>query len=351
MKNKKSTTYEKAGVDIDRGEDFVKRISRLVKKTYRKEVIPSLSGFGGLFALKGYKNPVLVSSADGVGTKIILADLLQKYEGIGIDVVAMNVDDVLAMGAEPLFFLDYIASGRIEPRDGETIICGVAKGCKEAGCSLVGGETAEMPQVYAKGQYELVGFAVGVLERGKVIDGSKVKPGDKILGFPSSGLHSNGFSLVRKILFGHAMNREEKIRILNKKDKKLGKSLGEELLTPTRIYVKSILPLIKESVKITGIAHVTGGGLIRNINRLLPEGCQACVSACTWKIPPIFTRLGELGDVRKEEMYKVFNMGIGMVVIVSPSEEQKILDYFKRKRETVFKIGLITSGEKKVVIN
>lgn len=351
MKNKKSATYEQAGVDVDRGEDFVDRISRVVKQTYRKEVLSSLSGFGALFSLKGCKNPILVSSADGVGTKMILADLLKKYEGVGIDVVAMNVDDVLAMGAEPLFFLDYLACGRMDIRDGEEIIRGIVKGCKEADCALVGGETAEMPQFYAKGQYELVGFAVGVLERGKIIDGSSIRPGDKILGFPSSGLHSNGFSLVRKILFKGTTPVKEKIQILNKKDKVLGKNWGDMLLVPTRIYTKSILPLIKKNMRITGIAHITGGGLMRNIKRLLPDGCQAHVSSRQWKIPPVFTHLEELGKVGREEMYRVFNMGIGMVVIVRPNEERRILDYFKKKKETVFSIGIIVKGEKKVIIN
>jgi phosphoribosylformylglycinamidine cyclo-ligase len=350
MKKKNPITYKEAGVNIDRGEDFIKRIGRLVKQTHRKEVLPSLSGFSGLFALRGYTNPILVSSTDGVGTKLLLASLLDKYEGVGIDLVAMNVDDVLAMGAEPLFFLDYIASGKIDLRRGEEIIRGIAKGCKEAGCSLLGGETAEMPQFYTEGQYELVGFAVGVLEKRRIIDGSKIRPGDKILGLPSSGLHSNGFSLVRKTLFGQTTNRDSKIRILKKKDKKLGKSWGEALLIPTRIYVKSILPLIKKNIKITGLAHITGGGLIENIKRLLPNGCQACISACKWKVPPVFTRLEELENIRKEEMYRVFNMGIGMAIIVSSNEEKKVLDYFQRKKETVFQIGEIVMGEKKVII-
>ena len=351
MKNKKPATYEQAGVDVDRGEDFVQRIGKIVKRTYRKEVLSSLSGFGSIFSLKGYKNPILVSSADGVGTKMVLADLLKKYETVGIDAVAMNVDDVLAMGAEPLFFLDYLACGRIDVKQGEEIIRGVAKGCRKAGCSLIGGETAEMPNFYAKGQYELAGFAVGVLEEGKIIDGSNVRPGDKILGFPSSGLHSNGFSLVRKILFKGSATKKDKIRILNKKDKRLGKSWGDALLIPTRIYTKSILPLIKKNMRITGIAHITGGGLMRNIKRILPDGCKAQVYANTWKIPLIFKCLEELGNVQKEEMYRVFNMGIGMVIIVRPSEERRILEHFRKKKETVFQIGIVSKGERKVVIN
>ncbi len=351
MKNKKSATYEQSGVDVNRGENFVDSISPIVKQTYRKEVIPSLSGFGSLFSLKNYKNPILVSSADGVGTKMVLADLLKRYEGIGIDVVAMNVDDVLAMGAEPLFFLDYLACGRIDIKEGKEIIRGVAQGCKSAGCSLIGGETAEMPQFYAKGQYELVGFAVGVLEKGGIIDGSKVKPGDKILGFPSSGLHSNGFSLVRNILFKNTVNTEEKIRILNKKDKMLGRSWADALLAPTRIYTKSILPLIQKNMGITGIAHVTGGGLMRNIKRILPEGCQANISACKWGIPPVFTRLWELGNVSKEEMYRVFNMGIGMVIIIRSNAEKSILEYFKKEKERVFSIGIVKGGDRKVIIH
>ena len=337
-------------MNVNRGEDFVREIGRLVKRTYRKEVLPSLSGFGALFSLKKYKNPILVSSADGVGTKMILADLLKKYDGVGIDVVAMNVDDVLAMGAEPLFFLDYLACGEINLKDGEEIIRGVAKGCEEAGCSLIGGETAEMPQFYAKGQYELVGFAVGILEKGKIIDGSNVRPGDKILGFPSSGLHSNGFSLVRDVLFRNTVTREEKIRILNKKDKVLGKSWGDALLVPTRIYTKSILPLLKKNMRITGIAHITGGGLMRNIKRLLPDGCQAHISVCRWEIPPVFTRLEKLGDVKKEEMFRVFNMGIGMVLIADAKDAAGIRKSLSESGLNNWIIGEAAKGKKEVMV-
>ncbi|MBU1767028.1 MAG: phosphoribosylformylglycinamidine cyclo-ligase [Candidatus Omnitrophica bacterium] len=351
MKNKKSATYKQAGVNVDRGEEFVGRISRIVKKTYRKEVISSLSGFGSIFSLKKYKNPVLVSSADGVGTKMILADLLKRYEEVGMDVVAMNVDDVLAMGAEPLFFLDYLGCGQIDVQAAEAIIRSVAKGCRQAGCALIGGETAEMPQFYSKGQYELVGFSVGVLEKGKIIDGSNVKAGDKILGFPSSGLHSNGFSLARNVLLKNAVTKQEKIRILNKKDKKLGKSWADALLEPTRIYTKSILPLIKSDMKLSGIAHITGGGLMRNIKRILPNGRQAHISCEKWEIPPVFMRLKELGKITRKEMFSVFNMGIGMAIIVPPNEEKRILKYFSKKKETVFSIGKIVRGEKRVVIN
>jgi phosphoribosylformylglycinamidine cyclo-ligase len=351
MKNKKAATYKQAGVNVDRGEEFVNRISQIVKKTYRKEVISSLSGFGSIFSLKKYENPVLVSSADGVGTKMILADLLERYEGVGVDVVAMNVDDVLAMGAEPLFFLDYLACGQIDIQAAEEIIRSIAKGCKQAGCALIGGETAEMPQFYSKGQYELVGFAVGILEKGKIIDGSNVKAGDKILGLSSSGLHSNGFSLARNVLFKDTVTKKEKIKILNKEDKVLGKSWADALLEPTRIYTKLILPLIKSDIKISGIAHITGGGLMRNIKRILPDGCQAHVSCKKWEIPPVFTRLKELGNITREEMFKVFNMGIGMVLIVSPDDEKRVLDYFRKKKENIFSIGVVNSGSKKVIIN
>ena len=348
---KKFITYKQSGVSIDRGEDFVKTISQIVQETYRKGIVPSLSGFGSLFSLKGYRNPVLVSSADGVGTKMIIADLFKKYDGVGMDVVAMNVDDVLAMGAEPLFFLDYLACGQINPKIAQKIIKSVAKGCRQAGCALIGGETAEMPQFYDKGQYELVGFALGVLENGRIIDGSKIRPGDKILGFPSSGFHSNGFSLVRNILFKGAHSRQTKVRILGKKDKVLGRKWGDVLLEPTRIYTKTILPLIKKNIGITGIAHITGGGLIRNIKRVLPEGCWAEVSASNWRLPPVFKRLQEIGNVELEEMYKVFNMGIGMVIIVRPNEEKCILEYFGKRKETVFSIGVVKKGQRKVIIS
>lgn len=347
----KKATYNQAGVNVNRGEEFVDRISLIVKKTRRKEVISSLSGFGSIFSLKNYKNPVLVSSADGVGTKMVLADLLGRYDGVGMDVVAMNVDDVLAMGAEPLFFLDYLACGRIDLLTAQEIIKSVAKGCKQAGCALIGGETAEMPGFYKKGQFELVGFAVGVLGKGKIIDGSSVRPGDKILGLPSSGLHSNGFSLARNVLFKDTATDKEKIKILNKKDKILGKSWADALLEPTRIYTKSVLPLIKSDIKISGIAHITGGGLMRNIKRILPDGCQAHISSKMWEVPTVFMRLKELGNITREEMFKVFNMGIGMALIVRPAKEKKILDYFKRKKEKVFSIGIVNSGSKKVIIS
>lgn len=342
-------TYKEAGVDINKGNDFIEKIGGLVKKTHRKEVLSSLSNFSGLFSLKGYKEPVLVSSTDGVGTKLLIAELLNKYDSVGIDLVAMSVDDVLTMGAEPLFFLDYIASGRIDITQGEQIIRGIVKGCREANCALLGGETAEMPQFYDEGQYELVGFAVGVVERGNIIDGSQIRPGDKILGFPSSGLHSNGYSLVRKILFKNVAKKKEQIKILTEKDKVLKKCWGEELLTPTRIYVKSILSLIKKGIKITGISHITGGGLKDNINRLLPKGCRADIFP-GWPVPPVFTRLQELGNIDKEEIYKVFNMGIGMVIIVRPTEEKRIFDYLKSNKEVIFSIGSITRGKKEVVI-
>ncbi len=343
-------TYKQAGVNIDRGEEFVDRISQIVKKTHSKQVLSSLSGFGSIFSLKGYKNPVLVSSTDGVGTKMVLADLVKRYDGVGMDVVAMNVDDVLAMGAEPLFFLDYLACGQIDLKIAQEIIKSVAKGCEQSGCSLIGGETAEMPGFYKKGQFELVGFAVGVLEKGKIIDGSGVKVGDKILGLPSSGLHSNGFSLARNVLLKNAATDKEKIKILNRKDKKLGKSWADALLEPTRIYTKTILPLIKNDIKISAIAHITGGGLMRNIKRVLPDGCHAQVFSGKWEIPAVFTRLQELGNITTEEMFKVFNMGIGMVLLVRPEEEKRVWDYFKRNKEEIFSIGVIDKGSKKVTI-
>jgi len=347
---KKSITYKQAGVNIDRGEKFVDRISQIVKGTHSKQVLSSLSGFGSIFSLKGYKNPVLVSSADGVGTKMVLADLVKRYNGVGVDVVAMNVDDIIAMGAEPLFFLDYLACGQIDLKIARQVIKSVAKGCEQAGCSLIGGETAEMPGFYKKGQFELVGFAVGVLEKGKVIDGSGVKAGDKLLGLPSSGLHSNGFSLVRSILFKDAYTDEDRIKVLNTKDKKLGKNWADILLEPTRIYTNMILPLIKKNIKISGIAHITGGGLKRNVKRILPNGYQAHIFSGRWEIPSVFTRLKELGHITKEEMFKVFNMGIGMVLLVRPEEEKRVLDYFRRNKKEVFLIGVVSKGSRKVTI-
>ena len=308
---KRIISYKDAGVDIKEGERLVESIKPIVKETFRPEVMKGIGGFAGLFSLDltNYKNPVLVSATDGVGTKLKIAFSMDKHETVGIDLVAMSVNDIVVLGAEPLFFLDYLATGKLQREKMEKLIVGIAAGCKDAGCSLLGGETAEMPGFYNKGEYDLAGFAVGVVEKNEIIDGSKIRTGDTIIGFASSGLHSNGFSLVRKIIF------EELKLDLNTKIKGLDKSLGEELLSPTRIYVQTILTLLKD-IKLNGLAHITGGGLTENIPRILPSNCKAIINKDAWDKPPIFRFLQDKGGITDDEMFKVFNNGIGMAAVI-----------------------------------
>ncbi len=338
-------TYKAAGVDIDAGNETVALIKDSVKSTYRPEVLGDLGGFGGLFALntKKYKEPVLVSGTDGVGTKLKLAFMLDKHDTIGQDAVAMCVNDILAQGAEPLFFLDYLAVGKLNPTQAAQIVDGVAAACREAGCALIGGETAEMAGFYKDGEYDVAGFAVGVAERGKLITGDNIRAGDVILGLPSSGLHSNGFSLVRKIVFDiKHMNPNEYIG-------ELGKTLGEELLTPTRLYPKICLPLI-EKYTINGMAHITGGGFFDNIARLLPKNLDATITADAWDPPLIFDLMKMWGELSAAEMYRTFNMGIGMVIIASPIEAAKIRVDLAAKREPCFDLGRIVRGTGQVSV-
>lgn len=331
--------YKKAGVDIDAGNRFVQMIKPLVKTTFRPEVQADIGGFGGLFSLNAdkYEKPVLVSSTDGVGTKLKIAFLLDKHDTIGIDLVAMCVNDIAVQGAEPLFFLDYLATGKLSPDKGVEIVKGIVAGCRESGCALIGGETAEMPGLYADGEYDLAGFAVGVVDAAKIIDGSSVRAGDCIIGLASSGLHSNGFSLARKVLIetmGHPLDR-----LLPE----TGLSLGEELLTPTRIYVKSIMNLLGD-LNIKGMAHITGGGLLENIPRILPGYCRATLEKRSWDIPAIFELIRQGGNVSEKEMFRTFNCGIGMVLVTPPEETNDFLQRLKELGETASVIGEIQSG-------
>ena len=340
----KKLTYRDAGVDIDAGNLSVKLIKDSVKATYRPEVLGDLGGFGGLFAMSTkYKEPVLVSGTDGVGTKLRLAFILDKHDTIGQDAVAMCVNDILVQGAEPLFFLDYLAVGKLEPEQVADVVKGVANACKESGCALIGGETAEMAGFYAEGEYDIAGFAVGAVEKSKIITSEKVKAGDVILGLPSSGVHSNGYSLVRKIVFDvKGFKGDEYID-------ELGKTIGEELLTPTRLYPKSCLPLI-EKFDIHGMVHVTGGGYYENIPRALPEDMGAEIDATSWPVPPIFNLLKEWGNVDWHEMYRTFNMGIGMIIIASADEAEKIKADLQARNEVIYEIGKVTQGSHEVIV-
>ena len=338
-------TYRDAGVDIDAGNESVSLIKDAVRATYRSEVMGDLGGFGGLFALntKDYKEPILVSGTDGVGTKLRLAFLLNKHDTIGQDAVAMCVNDILVQGAEPLFFLDYLAVGKLEPIQVAEIVTGVARACKESGCALIGGETAEMAGFYPIGEYDIAGFSVGVAERSKLITPARVKAGDVLLGLPSSGIHSNGYSLVRKIVFERKGFKGDEYM------EELGQTIGEELLTPTRLYPRICLPLIRE-FDIHGMVHITGGGFYENIPRALPEHMGAEVNGAAWTIPPVFRLLQEWGNVDWTEMYRTFNMGIGMVLIVSSDEANRITARLNAQNETVYHIGHVTEGAHEVVI-
>ena len=338
-------TYRDAGVDIDAGNESVSLIKDAVRATYRSEVMGDLGGFGGLFALntKDYKEPVLVSGTDGVGTKLRLAFLLNKHDTIGQDAVAMCVNDILVQGAEPLFFLDYLAVGKLEPMQVSEVVTGVARACKESGCALIGGETAEMAGFYPIGEYDIAGFSVGVAERSKLITPARVKAGDVLLGLPSSGVHSNGYSLVRKIVFERKGFKGDEYM------EELGQTIGEELLTPTRLYPRICLPLIRE-FDIHGMVHITGGGFYENIPRALPDHMGAEINGAAWTIPLVFRLLQEWGNVDWTEMYRTFNMGIGMVLIVSSDEADRITAQLNAQNETVYHIGHVTEGAHEVVI-
>ncbi len=340
--------YKDAGVDIEAGEKLVKSIEGLARSTSRPEVLSGIGGFGGLFRFPvgKYHDPVLVAGTDGVGTKVKVANLSGRFDTVGIDLVAMCVNDLLVSGAEPLFFLDYLAVNKLKPAWAEEVIKGVARGCQMAGCALLGGETAELPGIYAEGEYDLVGFALGVVEREKIIDGSRIKVGDKIIGLASSGLHSNGYSLVRKVF---DLDEGDGAAQLNCRVEELEKTLGEELLEPTRIYVKPILKLL-EKFEIRGLAHITGGGLVGNIPRILPGDCRAIIHKDSWPVQPIFSLLQKEGNILDEEMFKVFNMGIGMAAIVPGDDVDGLKTELTELGETPYFIGEIGKGNKKVEI-
>lgn len=338
-------SYKEAGVDISLANRIVKKIKPLVNKTFTPGVVSDIGSFGGLFSLAGEKckEPILVSGTDGVGTKLKIAFKMDKHDTVGIDLVAMSVNDIITCGAKPLFFLDYISTGKLEKKKTITLIEGIVNGCKMAGCALLGGETAEMPDFYPPGEYDLAGFAVGIVDKKKIIDGKKIKQGDKIIGLASSGLHSNGFSLVRKILL------ENKKYQMSDKIDCLQNNLGEELLKPTKIYVKIILGLIKK-FDILGIAHITGGGLIENVPRILPEGLSVEIDSGSWQKPPVFSLIQKEGSIAEQEMYRTFNMGIGMALIVSDSESEKILEELESMNCESYIIGQVIKGKKQTII-
>ncbi len=338
MSPAKQSKYSEAGVDIDKGNTFVQGIKDIVRSTHQRGVLNDIGGFSSLFAINTdtYKNPVLVTSTDGVGTKLVIAQLCNKHDTIGIDLVAMCVNDIIVGGAKPLCFLDYFSVGKLELDVATEVVKGIAEGCRQAKCSLVGGETAEMPGLYKSGDYDLAGFVVGIGDRDKIIDGSEIKVGNKIIGLKSSGLHSNGFSLVRKICFqDHGL-------IVDQYIDELGCTLGEELLKPTKIYVQSVLNVLKH-YKLNGMVHNTGGGFIDNIPRILPRGCKAEINCNRWQPPPIFDFLASKGEVPREEMYRTFNMGIGLMVIVDDDSVIDIIHHFEALGEQAAIIGEITA--------
>ena len=330
-------SYRDAGVDIEAGNEAVRLIKPAVAKTFRPGVLGGLGGFGGLFSLdvKKYLDPVLVSGTDGVGTKLRLAFQLNRHNTIGQDAVAMCVNDVLVQGAEPLFFLDYLAVGKAVPERIAEIVGGVADGCQLAGCALIGGETAEMPGFYAEDEYDIAGFAVGAVNRAELVDGSKIQSGDLLLGLNSSGLHSNGFSLVRKVFEPYPLDTVFP---------ELAEPLGDVLIRPTQIYVKSILPLLP-SGKILGMVHVTGGGLTENIPRILPEGLGVQINTQAWEVPPIFNLIQTIGKVAQSEMYRTFNMGVGFILVIHPEDEAQVREMFAKQGETCFTLGQVIPGE------
>jgi phosphoribosylformylglycinamidine cyclo-ligase len=341
-----SEAYKQAGVNIAAGNEAVERMKRHVARTSRPEVIGGLGGFGGLFSLGGgkYQEPVLVSGTDGVGTKLKIAFATGRHQTIGIDCVAMCVNDIVVQGAEPLFFLDYLAVGALIPEQVEQIVAGVAEGCVQAGCALIGGETAEMPGMYQLGEYDIAGFAVGIVEKSKMIDGSRIEAGDIVIGLPSSGVHSNGFSLVRKLLVDSGRYQ------LNESNPLLGiASLGEVLLTPTRIYVQSVLSLLAdEAIQVRGMAHITGGGFIENIPRVLPAGLNAHIRLGSWPMLPIFELLREVGELSHDDCYRTFNMGIGYIIVLPAADRERAMNLLRQVGEQPYEIGVIIPGEGQV---
>jgi phosphoribosylformylglycinamidine cyclo-ligase len=339
--DRKPLTYAEAGVSIDAGNALVKAIGPLARSTSRPGADVQLGGFGGFFDPKaaGYDDPLLVAANDGVGTKLKLAIELGRHDGVGIDLVAMCANDLIVQGAEPLFFLDYYATGRLDPAVAAAVVASIAEGCRQAGCALIGGETAEMPGMYAAGDYDLAGFCVGAVERDKVLTGTAIAPGDIVLGLASNGVHSNGFSLVRRIVEQAGWNLSEP------SPAQAGETLGGQLLQPTRIYVRSLLPIVQQGL-IKGLAHITGGGLLENIPRVLPETCHANVDSGRWDLPPIFQALQQGGALEPAEMARTFNCGIGMAVIVDPGQAAAVTSALETGGETVIEIGRVETGDR-----
>ncbi|HHX86618.1 MAG TPA: phosphoribosylformylglycinamidine cyclo-ligase [Firmicutes bacterium] len=340
-------SYRQAGVDIEAGDRAVERIKGMAASTFRREVLQDLGGFGGLFApnLSGYRCPVLVAGCDGVGTKLKIAFTLGKHDTVGLDCVAMCVNDILAQGADPLFFLDYLAVGKLIPEQVERIVSGVAGGCRLAGCALLGGETAEMPGFYPEGEYDLAGFAVGIVEKDNLVDGSRISPGDIVIGLASTGMHSNGYSLARRVLL------EQAGLVLEDAPRGWKISLGEELLRPTRIYVPAVKPLLGK-YSINGAAHITGGGLVGNLPRILRPGLQVVLREGSWPVPPVFELIERLGPVSRKEMYRVFNMGIGFALVISPDQSKELMADLSGAGAEVaaWEIGRVTVGTEPAVV-
>ena len=337
------TTYKRAGVDIDEGDRFVRMIAPLVKKTFRPEVLTDIGSFGALFRLdiSKYKDPVLVSGTDGVGTKLKIAFMTDRHNTVGIDLVAMCVNDILTSGAEPLFFLDYFATGKLSPEKAALVVEGIVEGCRDAGCALIGGETAEMPGFYQDGEYDLSGFAVGAVDRSQIIDGSAVAEGDSLIGLLSTGLHSNGYSLARKVFF------DIKKMDVSAYVPELGKSLGDELLKPTRIYVKAFNAL-KGRVRLKGIAHITGGGIPGNLPRVFPNGVGASISKGAWPVPAVFRLIEEMGNVPPSDMARTFNMGIGCIMVVPEESSEDAVSLLKEAGFDSYIIGSVVKGKREV---
>ncbi|WP_326931866.1 phosphoribosylformylglycinamidine cyclo-ligase [Enterococcus avium] len=337
--------YSRAGVDVEAGYEVVERIKKHVKRTERLGVMGAIGGFGGCFDLSQFdlKEPVLVSGTDGVGTKLMVAIQADKHDTIGIDCVAMCVNDIVAQGAEPLYFLDYIATGKNVPARLEQVVAGVAEGCVQAGAALIGGETAEMPGMYGEDDYDLAGFTVGIAEKRQMITGEKIQAGDVLVGLPSSGIHSNGYSLVRKVFF------ETNSFALDEKLPELSGKLSDEILTPTRIYVEAVLPLVKKEL-VNGIAHVTGGGFVENLPRLLPEKLACEIELGSWPVLPIFNALEKYGEIPEMEMYEIFNMGIGMVLAVAPEKLAELQADLKERNEASFVIGKVTEKKDTAIV-
>lgn len=331
-----SLSYRDAGVDIDAGDAFIDVIKPVAKRTQREGCLSGLGGFGALFQVpQSYKEPILVSGTDGVGTKLKLAFDLNKHDTIGIDLVAMCVNDVLVQGAEPLFFLDYFATGKLSPEVAAEVVKGIGEGCVQANAALIGGETAEMPGMYSDGEYDLAGFCVGAVEKSEIIDGSRVKAGDVLIGLASSGAHSNGYSLIRKVIDTYEVPLETKIGEV---------SLAETVLAPTKIYVRSVLQLMQQ-LPVNALAHITGGGIPGNLNRVLPSDCHAIVNKSSWEWPALFTWMMETANIERDEMYRTFNCGVGMIIVVSQENASKAIEILNQAGETAFQLGQIEAGE------